>query len=146
MQVCTWMTKEVLTVTGATGLREAVELMKARKIRHLPVVEDERLIGIVTDRDLRQAMPPHALSFDVHEVDHLLDKVRVRDIMTKRVVGVSADVSIAKAADLMVRNKIGCLPVLDGEALVGMITESDILRAVANRQAVFEAPLLRGKE
>lgn len=146
MQVCNWMTKEVLTVTGATGLREAVELMKARKIRHLPVVEDERLIGIVTDRDLRQAMPPRTLSLDVHEVDHLLDKVRVRDIMTKRVVGVSADVSIAKAADLMVRNKIGCLPVLDGEALVGMITESDILRAVADRQAVFEIPLSRGKE
>ncbi|MCZ6481138.1 MAG: CBS domain-containing protein [candidate division NC10 bacterium] len=56
------------------------------------------------------------------------------------------DVSFAKAADLMVRNKIGCLPVLDGEALVGMITESDILRAVADKEAVFEAPLSRGKE
>ncbi|MEE9138346.1 MAG: CBS domain-containing protein [candidate division NC10 bacterium] len=146
MQVCNWMTKKVSTVNGATGLREAAELMKAGKIRHLPVVEGGRLIGIVTDRDLRQAMPPHALSLDVHEVDYLLDKVRVGDVMTKRVVGVSPDVSIAKAADLMVRNKIGCLPVLDGEALVGMITESDILRAVADKEVVFEAPLSRGTE
>jgi acetoin utilization protein AcuB len=146
MQVCNWMTKKVSTVNGAIGLREAAELMKAGKIRHLPVVEGNRLIGIVTDRDLRQAMPPYALSLDVHEVDYLMDKVRVGDVMTKRVVGVSPDVSIAKAADLMVRNKIGCLPVLDGEALVGIITESDILRAVADKEAVFEAPLLRGKE
>jgi len=146
MQVCDWMMKEVVTVNGATGIRVAAELMKARKIRHLPVVEGERLIGIVTDRDLRQAMPPQALCLDVPEVDYLMDEVHVCDVMTKRMVGVSPDVSIAKAADLMVRNKIGCLPVLDGEALVGIITESDILRAVADKEAVFEVLLSRGKE
>lgn len=146
MQVCKWMTKEVLTVGGATGIGAAAELMKARNIRHLPVMEGERLIGIVSDRDLRQAMPPGALSLDVHKVGYLLDKVLVRDVMTKQVVGVSPDVSIAKAADLMVRNKIGCLPVLEGEALVGMITESDILRAVAEKQALFEVPISRVKE
>ncbi len=146
MQVCDWMMKEVVTVNGATGIRVAAELMKARKIRHLPVVEGERLIGIVTDRDLRQAMPPQALCLDVHEVDYLMDEVHVCDVMTKRIVGVSPDVSIVKAAELMVRNKIGCLVVLEGEALVGIITESDILRAVADKEAVFEAPLSRGKE
>jgi acetoin utilization protein AcuB len=131
VQVRDWMTKEVVRVSGATSLREAAGLMKVRKIRHLPVVEGDRLIGIVTDRDVREAMPSHAVSLENHERQNLLDKVYVRDIMTARVVGVSPDVSIPKAAGLMCRNKIGCLPVLDEEALVGIITESDILRAVA---------------
>lgn len=146
MQVSNWMTREVVTVSGTTGVRAAAALMQARNIRHLPVMEGERLIGIVTDRDLREAMPPPALFLDVHEADYLLDKVPVCDVMTKRVVGVSPDVSIAKAADLMIRNKIGCLPVLEGEALVGIITESDILRAVADKQALFEVPTSRAKE
>ncbi|MFQ5989583.1 MAG: CBS domain-containing protein [Candidatus Methylomirabilales bacterium] len=145
MQVRNWMTKEVVTVSGATGIRVAANLMKTKKIRHLPVMEGERLVGIVTDRDLRQAMPPQALALDVHELDYLMDEVHVSDVMTKRVVGVSPDVSFAKAADLMVRNKIGCLVVLEGEALVGIITESDILRAVADKEALFEVPVSRGK-
>lgn len=146
MQVCKWMTKGVLTASGATRIREAAGLMKARNIRHLPVMEGERLIGIVSDRDLRQAMPPQALALDVYEREYLMDKVHVSDVMTKRVVGVSPDVSFAKAADLMVRNKIGCLVVLEGEVLVGIITESDILRAVADKEAVLEVPLSPQKE
>lgn len=140
MQVRNWMTKEVVTVGGATGVREAAELMKARKIRHLPVVEEGRLIGIVTDRDLRLAMPSQATTLAVHELHSLLDKVQVREVMTKRVVGVPPDVSIAKAADLMLRNKIGCLPVLEGGTLVGIITESDILRAVAEEKGIMALP------
>jgi len=146
MQVLNWMTKEVVTVDKATGVRAAADLMKARNIRHLPVMEGERLVGIVTDRDLREAMPPASLLLDVHEADYLLDKVPVCDVMTKRVIGISPDVSIAKAADLMVRNKIGCLPVLEGDALVGIITESDILRGVADKQDMFEVPISRAKE
>lgn len=131
MQVCDWMTTDVVCVSGATSIREAAELMKARRIRHLPVMERTRLIGIVTDRDVRDAMPSQAASLESDNRLDLLDKVTVRDIMTTRVVGVSPDVSIAKAAGLMCRNKIGSLPVLDEETLVGIITESDILRAVA---------------
>lgn len=134
MQVHDWMTKDVVTTSGATSVREAIELMKVQKIRHLPVVEGGRLIGIITDRDLRQAVAPQSLRLGVHEEDYLLDKVYVRDIMTRRVVGVSPDVSFTKAAELMVRNKIGCLPVLEGETVVGIITESDVLRAVAERE------------
>ena len=149
MQVQDWMTKDVVTISGATSVREAIELIKAQKIRHLPVVEGGRLIGIVTDRDLRQAVAPEPLRLGVHEADYLLDKVYVRDIMTRQVVGVSPDVSFAKAAELMVRNKIGCLPVLDGETVVGIITESDVLRAVAEaeRGAVGQkVPHSHGKE
>lgn len=140
VQVCDWMTKEVVRVSRVTSLRGAAELMKARKIRHLPVMERDRLIGIVTDRDVRQAMPSPTVSFSSHEPQNLLDKVYVRDIMTIRVVAVSPDVSIAKAAGLMCRNKIGCLPVLDEEALVGIIAESDILRAVAEEEREMAFP------
>jgi acetoin utilization protein AcuB len=135
MQVRDRMTRNVVTVSRSCGIRAAAELMKARRIRHLPVVEGGRLLGIVTDRDLREAMPP-AQSIDVSELQSLLAEVQVSEIMTTRVVGVSPDVSIARAADLMVRNQIGCLPVLEGEALVGVITASDILRAVAEREAL----------
>lgn len=149
MHVHDWMTKDVVTISGASSLREAIELIRAREIRHLPVVDGGRLIGIVTDRDIRKAIAPEPLLLDVHEADYLLDKVYVRDIMTRQVVGVSPDVSFAKAAELMVRNKIGCLPVLEGEMVVGIITESDILRAVAEeeRGAVGQkVPHSRGKE
>lgn len=149
VQVRDWMTKEVVWVSGATSLREAADLMKVRKIRHLPVMDRNKLMGIVTDRDLRQAMPARGTSLEGHDPQNLLDKVCVRDIMTARVVGVSPDVSISKAAGLMYRNKIGCLPVFDEEALVGIITESDILRAVAEEageMAAPEAPRFQGKK
>lgn len=137
MRVADWMQRKLITINPQETLRTAWQLLRQHHIRHLPVVEEGRLIGIVTDRDLRQAMP------------YLLDKVHIREVMTKRVVGVSLDVSIAKAADLMLRNKIGCLPVLEGEVLVGIITESDILRAVAEQKGILalpEVPLLQGKE
>lgn len=149
MQVRDWMTKEVVWVSGATSLREAADLMKVRKIRHLPVMDENQLMGVVTDRDVRQAMPARAASVEGHDPQNVLDKVYVHDIMTARVVAVSPDVSIPKAADLMCRNKIGCLPVLDEEALIGIITESDILRAVAEEageMAVPEAPRFQGKK
>lgn len=140
MQVRNWMTKEVVWVSGVTSLREAADLMKVRKIRHLPVMDGKELMGIVTDRDLRRAMPAQAKSREGHDPQNVLNRACVRDIMTTRIVGVSPDVSIPKAAGLMYRNKIGCLPVLDEEALVGIITESDILRAVAEEAGEMGLP------
>ncbi|MFQ5847498.1 MAG: CBS domain-containing protein [Candidatus Methylomirabilales bacterium] len=140
MRVQDWMTAEVVTVGGSTSLREAAELMTSRKFRHLPVVEEGRLVGIVSERDLRQAMPSQVMSRALQGSDKLLDKACVRDIMTRRVVGVSPEVPIGKAAALMARNKIGCLPVLEGEALVGIITGSDILHAVAEEKGVVALP------
>ena len=140
MQVRDWMTKGVVWVSGGTSLGKAADLMKVRKIRHLPVMDGKQLMGIVTDRDLRRAMPAQVKSLEGHDPQNVLNKVCVRDIMTSRIVGVSPDVSIPKAAGLMYRNKIGCLPVLDEEALVGIITESDILRAVAEEAGEMALP------
>ena len=149
MRVRNWMTKVVVTVSGATRVREASDLMKTHKIRHLPVVEEGRLVGIISDRDLREVVPSQVATSKIETVQHFLDKIQVQLVMTKQVVGISPDGSLAKAADLMVRNKIGCLPVLDGYALVGIITGSDILRAVAEEKGVMalpEIPPVRGKE
>lgn len=149
MQVRDWMTTEVVCVSGKTSVGDAAALMKERRIRHLPVMERTELIGIISDRDVREAMPSQATSTESQLVRNWLEKVRVRDIMTRRVVGVSPDVSIAKAAGLMCRNKIGCLPVLDGGALIGIVTESDILRAVAEDEEAMalsdDAPRSQGK-
>lgn len=117
MRVCDWMTPNVTTIRERTTIQEAVDMMRARKVRHLLVMEHGTLRGVVSQQDL---------------LPHLLERGEVRHIMTKQVLGISSDVSIGRAADLMLRNKIGCLPVLDGETLVGIITQSDILRAVAS--------------
>lgn len=119
MKVCDWMTRNVVTIDEAADLPEALTLMDAHDVRHLVVVDDRRVLGVVSERDL---------------LPHLDEKVQVGEIMTKKVLGVSPAVSVSWAADLMLRNKIGCLPVLeDGEKLVGIITESDVLSALSER-------------
>lgn len=119
MKVRDWMTRNVVTIDDAAKLPEALTLMDGHEVRHLVVVDDERVLGVVSERDL---------------LPHLGKKVQVKEIMTTKVLGVSPAVSVSWAADLMLRNKIGCLPVLeDGERLVGIITESDVLLALTEQ-------------
>jgi acetoin utilization protein AcuB len=106
-----------------------MNLIRQRGIRHLPVVEGWRLVGIVTDRDVRQASPSAATSLEIHELHYLLEKITIRDIMTSEVVTATPEMPIEAAARLMLTHRIGCLPVLRGMALVGIITETDILSA-----------------
>jgi acetoin utilization protein AcuB len=118
-----------ITVGPQDSFRHAMNLIRQRGIRHLPVVEGNRLVGIVTDRDLRQASPSPATSLEIHELHYLLEKVKVRDIMTSPVVTATPEMPIEAAARLMLTHRIGSLPVLRGTALVGIITETDILSA-----------------
>jgi acetoin utilization protein AcuB len=118
-----------VTVSPEDSFRHAMTLIRQKGIRHLPVVEGDRLVGIVTDRDIRQASPSPATSLEVHELHYLLERVKVREIMTKRVYTVAPDTPIEEAARLMLQHKIGGLPVLDGGKLGGIITETDILAA-----------------
>jgi acetoin utilization protein AcuB len=126
-----WMQQPVVTIPADTTCREAIESMRAHRIRHLPVVEQDRLLGIVTDRDLRQVLFDPALSDRVTEAADILEHRTVRDVMTWAVVTVAPHTNIRQAARLMHEQRIGALPVVDGRRLVGMLTEHDILRAFA---------------
>jgi len=123
------MKRDPVTVTPDDSFRHAMTLIRQKGIRHLPVVEGGRLVGIVTDRDIRQTSPSPATSLEIHELHYLLERVTIREIMTKNVITVTADTPIEEAARLMLAHKIGGLPVVKDGTLVGIITETDILRA-----------------
>ena len=129
MQVEKRMKPDPITVRPEDFFRQAMTLIRQRGIRHLPVVQGDRLVGIVTDRDIRQASPSPATSLEIHELHYLLEKVRIHEIMTKKVYSVAPDTPIEEAARLMLTHKIGGLPVLKEGTLVGILTETDILRA-----------------
>lgn len=124
------MTPNPVTVTDDTSFEEALRTMKDRKVRRLPVLNKEgRLVGIVAEKDLLYASPSPATSLSVFEVHYLLARMRIRDVMTKRVITVGEDCPLEEAARIMVDNKIGSLPVMAGGALAGIITETDIFKA-----------------
>jgi acetoin utilization protein AcuB len=122
------MTRDVVTATPALSLLEALVLMQERRIRHLPVVEADRLVGIVTDRDLRTVVPAPG-SIPEAESRRLLEERRLTEVMVRDVVTVLPDTPVEEAAKLMHRHRIGSLPVVSGERLVGILTASDLLRA-----------------
>ncbi len=134
MTVADLMRADVITVTRKDSFRHAMNLIRQQGIRHLPVVEGKRLVGIVTDRDIRQASPSAATSLEIHELHYLLEKVSVNEIMSKKVVTVTPSTDVRDAAKLLLKHKIGGLPVVRGETLVGIITETDILRAFVEQK------------
>jgi acetoin utilization protein AcuB len=104
--------------------------MQKNKFRRLPIVQDGKLLGIVTDRDLREVSPSPATTLSVFEANYLLDKVLLRDIMKKKVLTICADATIEEAALIMAQQKIGGLVVVDvNGAVVGIITETDIFKS-----------------
>jgi acetoin utilization protein AcuB len=122
------MQTKLYTVTPETTLPEAVRLTGQRGVRHLPVLNGERLVGILSDRDLKQAMASPATSLEAHELRYLLDRLHVGEIMTRSVITIGPMSPIEDAARLMMLEKIGALPVTDGDRLVGLVTETDVLR------------------
>lgn len=121
------MQSKVVTITPATTLPEAVRLTREHRIRHLPVLEDGRLVGIVSDRDLKRAMASPATSLEVHELTYLLNRLKVAEIMTRTLITTVPTVPVEEAALLMVMHKISALPVTESGRLVGIVTETDVL-------------------
>jgi acetoin utilization protein AcuB len=122
------MQTKLITVTPQTTLPEALKLVAQRRIRHLPVVDSGGdLVGIVSDRDLKQAMASPATSLEAHELVYLLNRLLVEKIMTRTVVTIGPMRPVEEAARLMVQEKIGAVPVIEGGALVGILTETDVL-------------------
>lgn len=127
------MTVNPVTVTSATTIADAAELMKKHRFRRLPVVDIGKLVGIVTDRDLRKASPSSATTLSVHEVDYLLSKALIKDIMTKKVLSIGSEATIEEAALVMYNNRIGGVPVVDkNQDVVGIITETDIFKCLVD--------------
>lgn len=123
------MTQNVVTVTPDITVPDALALMEEKGVRRLPVVNKEQLVGIVTLLDLVRASPSPATSLSIWELNYLLAKLPVKDMMAKNVKAVSPDMPIDEAAAIMRENKIGGLPVVQQGKLVGMITETDIFTA-----------------
>ncbi len=133
------MRRDPVTVKKDDSFRYALKLIRKEGIRHLPVLDGRRLVGIVTDRDLRQAAPSPATTLQVHELNYLLERLTVEAIMTKQVITVAPGAGLLEAARLLLGHKIGCLPVVEQEELVGIITQSDLLRALVDLQERAES-------
>jgi acetoin utilization protein AcuB len=129
MKIKNLMTQHVVSVDPKLPIPEAQKRMKEGGFRRLPVLENGELVGIVTDRDIREAMPSDATSLSIWEINYLIPKILVKEIMTKNPVTVDQDASVERAARLMLEHKIGGLPVMSGGTLVGMITVTDVLWA-----------------
>ncbi len=124
-----WMIKDVITVEPKTPMLEAHQIMRARNIRRVPVVKRGKVVGIVTRSDVREASPSDATTLNVWEMNYLLAKLKVKEIMTKDVITIHPEETLKAAAEKMYEKKIGALPVVDGKNnLVGILTESDIFR------------------
>jgi len=129
MTVKAWMTKRPLTVEAGASVADAWRLMRSRRIRHLPVRDGRKLVGIVSDRDVRLAFPAPGPDMDTPQRRALWDRLRVWQIMSRVVMVVPADAPMARAARMLLRYKVGGLPVMADGRLVGIITETDFLRA-----------------
>jgi acetoin utilization protein AcuB len=124
------MRSDPVTIDPDASFYEAETLIRSKGIRHLPVVDKKRhLLGLVTDRDIREAGPSDASTLSIREMHYLLGKLQVKGFMTpqEKLITVRPDTIVERAAQLMYQHKVGCIPVLEGNELVGIITETDIL-------------------
>ena len=142
MLVKDWMSREVITVEEDVSIMKASRLMKEKGFQHLPVVRQGHLTGIVSDRDLKEAHPSKATSLDIHELYYLLDKLKVKKVMSKNPHTVGGDETTDKAAALMLKYNISALPVVDQKGVLqGIITKGDIFRVMVSVSGIYQAPL-----
>jgi acetoin utilization protein AcuB len=130
MQVREHMSAPAIVVSPETPVARAMEILRSRRIGRLPVVADDRLVGIVSEPDLLRAMPSPATSLTVWEMPELLERLPVREVMTPDVVVVEPTTRVQDAAQLMVDRRIGGLPVVEDGRVVGIITETDVFRVL----------------
>jgi len=135
MQVHEIMSTDIEVVDRNDNLRTVEERMAAKRLRHLPVVEGGEIVGIVTQRDLFKGAMSSAMGYGVKAQQAYLQSVRVKEIMVYPVVTVAPDTSVEAAVDLIIQQGIGCLPVVQDEKLVGIVTKTDLLRCLRTLSA-----------
>ena len=123
-------------VDEGDSMKKAMDLLKENEIRHLPVLKDGKLVGILSERDIKQASPSQATALEIREIYYLLAKIKVKQIMTRRPYTISSTATIEEAALILREKKIGCLPVVDDGKLVGILTETDIIDAFIESMGV----------
>jgi acetoin utilization protein AcuB len=126
------MTTNVVTVPGTTSIYDARNIMKAHKFRRLPVVDKGKMVGLVTDHSLDQVSPSKATSLSIWELNYLLAKTTLKDVMIKNVLSVTPDMTVEEAVVIAQTNKVGCLPVVEDGRIVGMLTTNDFFYRIIN--------------
>jgi len=138
MRVRDWMTENIITLSENDSAIKLMQLFKEHQIRRIPIVKNGKLVGIVTDRDIKSITSPKAFSMDMYEFYYIISNLKVKDIMTANPIYVHPDDDIEKATILMLENKISGLPVVDeNEKLIGIITQTDILKAFVSISGAF---------
>lgn len=123
------MSRPVITIHPEMPMQDALKLMQKERVRRFPVVDKRgRLVGIVSDKDLLNASPSKATSLTIYEVNYLLSKITVKEIMTRDVITITEDTPLEEAARIMADNKIGGLPIVRGNEVSGIITETDLFK------------------
>ncbi|PKN61284.1 MAG: hypothetical protein CVU57_30245 [Deltaproteobacteria bacterium HGW-Deltaproteobacteria-15] len=131
MLVENWMNRNVVTVDAEDSMLDAMKLLKEKNIRRLPVLRKGKLVGIITDRDLKKASPSEATTLEAHELLYLTAKITVKEIMTPNPVTVPFNYTVEEAAAILLDRKISGLPVVDKDGnVVGTITQTDIFRVL----------------
>lgn len=135
------MSKPVITVTPDMPILEALNLLQEERIRRAPVVRDGKMIGIISDKDLLNASPSDATSLSVWEINYLMSKVQVQEVMTRDVLTISEDTPLEEAARIMADNKVGGLPIMRDGRVVGIITETDLFKILLELMGARESGL-----
>lgn len=147
MPVQDFMSKDLITVDEDASIIKASKLMKQNRVRHLPVLRKGRLLGIVSDLELKEALPSKATTLEIHEMYYLLDQIKVKSLMPKQLFTIAPGETVEKAAAVMLNRNISALPVVDHHgALRGIITKGDIFRAFVSISGINQAPLAMGFE
>jgi acetoin utilization protein AcuB len=131
MLVKNWMSKNVVTIEAKDSMQRAISLMKEHKIRMLPVLKRGKLVGVVSDTDLKRASASDATMLDVQEMLYLIAKIKIKDIMTKKPFTVSPECTVEETAAILMEHKISGVPVIDeGGEVVGIITRDDLFKVL----------------
>ncbi len=140
MLVENWMSTDVVTITPDRSMMKASKLMKDKHISRVPVVDEEgRIVGIISDRDIKDASPSKATTLDMHELYYLLSEIKIKDIMTKKVKTIRIDETVEKAAVLMLEGNFGGLPVVDDDnKVVGILTDTDVFKVLVDITGVYD--------
>ena len=141
-----WMTRDVITVDPETSMMRAAKMMKEKGIRRLPVVDEKgRVLGMLSDRDVKEASPSKATTLDVHELYYLLSEIKVKNIMTPNPITVRESDTVVKCAAIMHDKKISGIPVLnDQDELVGIMTQNEVYRVLLSITGIYHGGIQMG--